>query len=158
METRQKVKDPVFGYPKWIRGDQLPTQLDVGQHFLFRKGNQRNAPNKEALHRTAEDLQQIWIMACVPTIEQDSIKRKVERLVQKVGKSKAKKGPKVSSDELLGLFDMCSCKCEEGCCSCPSDKKTPEKEREFVKDQRSVRKMFIGQEDKEETTRIQQKL
>ncbi len=97
-------------------------------------------------------------MASISTIEQDSIKQKVERLVQKVGKSKAKKGPKVSSDELLGLFDICSCKCEEGCCSCPRDKKIPEKERAFVKDQRSVRKMFIGQEDKEETTRIQQKL
>ena len=53
------------------------------------------------------------------------------------------------------LFEISACKCTNlESCSCDKSRKVLMKERNFLKDQRKERKIFIGKLDQEETTRL----
>ena len=53
------------------------------------------------------------------------------------------------------LFDISACKCTNlESCSCDKNRKVPMKERNFLKDQRNDRSLFIGMLDQEETARL----
>ena len=53
------------------------------------------------------------------------------------------------------LFDKRACKCTIiKSCSCDKSRKVPMKERNFLKDQRNDRSLFIGKLDQEETARL----
>lgn len=53
------------------------------------------------------------------------------------------------------LFDISSCKCKDfSKCDCPKDKKIPVNEQSFISDQRTTRKMIIGNVDTATTKRM----
>ena len=53
------------------------------------------------------------------------------------------------------LFDISACKCTNlESCSCDKSRKVPMKERNFLKDQRNDRSLFIGKLDQDETARL----
>ena len=53
------------------------------------------------------------------------------------------------------FFDISACKCTNWeSCSCDKSRKVPMKERNFLKDQRNERLLFIGKLDQEETARL----
>ena len=63
--------------------------------------------------------------------------------------STVKKGRKKKNMDVLDqLFDICTCKhLTREVCDCPALKKVPEREYDFLMDQRSERKMFISKKD-----------
>jgi hypothetical protein len=62
------------------------------------------------------------------------------------------------SDAQQTLFDIASCKCVDSVsCKCAKEKKVPAEERQFLKDQRTVRKMMIGCIDGRKTKALQLK-
>ena len=63
--------------------------------------------------------------------------------------SAVKKGRKKKNMDVLDqLFDICTCKhLTREVCDCPASKKVPEREYDFLMDQRSERKMFISKKD-----------
>ena len=46
------------------------------------------------------------------------------------------------------LFDICSCKCAFEACNCDKTRRVPSEEKDFLKDQRSMRLMYISSVDK----------
>lgn len=52
------------------------------------------------------------------------------------------------------LFDIASCKCEFSACKCEKSRKVPIQEQKFLLDQRSFRKMTIGNIDRAETKKL----
>lgn len=57
------------------------------------------------------------------------------------------------------LFDIAACKCVNlSACSCEKDKKVPINEREFLIDQRTNRRMFIGNVDISATKQLQKQM
>ena len=54
------------------------------------------------------------------------------------------------------MFDIATCKCS-GECNCPKYRKVPAAECAFLADQRSERKMMIGNIDLKETCRLQKR-
>ena len=60
---------------------------------------------------------------------------------------------------ISGLFDISACKCTDfTSCACPKEKKVPIKERLFIVDQRSERKMYIRQIDQQVTKQLEKSL
>lgn len=60
-----------------------------------------------------------------------------------------------SMDCINKLFDIASCKCRDTSkCKCEKTKKNPIKERAFLEDQRSLRKMYIGDVNISETKKL----
>ena len=57
------------------------------------------------------------------------------------------------------LFDISTCKCTNfATCACSREKKVPAQEQQFLCDQRTVRKMYIGSIDKRTTKRNEKTL
>ena len=60
---------------------------------------------------------------------------------------------------ISGLFDISACKCTDlTSCACPKEKKVPIKERLFIVDQRSERKMYIGRIGQQVTMQLEKSL
>ena len=82
----------------------------------------------------------------------DSILQNLRNILKKKGTSKLSA---ISAANGLTLFDIviAACHCDQfDDCACPRQLKVPVLEREFLKDQRSARKMFIGSVDKSVTS------
>lgn len=162
--TRSQDRHSVFGHPKALDQDRLPLAEDVFRAYRFHQTANSSGNINDLVKLVATEVRDLYVKASLPTIELDSVVKKVKRLVQKINelsKYSEKKRSSVSYQEnitkLSTLFDICTCKCvdngilERENCMCPLDQKIPKLEWEFWIDQKSLRRMVIGKLDTEVT-------
>ena len=168
MQKRDKMSlrdlgKALYGEPaRDLPKKQLPLYKDVGLQLLQLEKLQ-SLSRSEAVAKTAEEIKRIFNTASIPTISLKSIRTKIMKLLimkraheqaevldkrtgklRDQGKFRKKKGnnkiPMKLSDVINKLFDVSS--------------GVPELEKEFYVDQCTDRKMYIGDVDKVETTRL----
>lgn len=158
--TLRDLGNTVYGAPaRQMRAVQLPLWRDVGLHLSDLELN-CGMKRKEAVRRTAAEVANIYQAASIPTVRQDMIERKVDRLVKLKrekekaidvdkrtgkprgqGKFRRKKVNKMTKEHIEDVLDkLFEVKSE-----------VPELEKDFYEDQKSERKLFIGTVDQEET-------
>ena len=78
-QARDAVKCPIFGAPKLLPENQLPTYLDVMKPFLYErpilKVERKNAklPLREIAAEVAQKVEAIWRKGSVPTVSHTQI-------------------------------------------------------------------------------------
>lgn len=165
--TRSNSNHSVFGDPKELCQNVIPLGVDVFKAYMHHQRKKDNNTVKETCRLVAQQVMDIYIKASIPTIEFDSIVRRVQRLIDKGSELRKYPESKRTSDAYQGnvsrfyeLFDVCSCKCyDEGIrnrnsCTCPRENKIPALEWPFWIDQKSDRKMVIGSIDISESRKI----
>ena len=183
INTRKKTCHFKLGHPSLLSPSCLPLEVDVYNAIVqsrldLQATSSSNKPiqNKEIYLKVLEDLKHIWIdKGNLPVISDRTILEKIEKVHIK-GKSllkipnerrlkmlesdpsKVNKNKSHEIDMLHKLFDICSCKCEtRDSCSCPGTRKVSLREWEFLVDQKTDRKMQIGNIDKQVTDQWQKK-
>ena len=174
--TRRQTDDPIIGQPSDFSTNVLPTSEDVLKYFEWtrKKVKEENTahPKKTKIAViVSAAIEEIWKTASIPTRHLQSIEGKVLRLVGKLERLKKSNNSKKNAkhfqrnvrafrtEVLCKLFDVCFCQCpEDQPCSCPADMKVPAKEKPFLKDQRTVRKMVIREVDTRETEKIKKRI
>jgi len=150
VKTRSTTSHSVFGAPlSELSFSQLPTHDTVARHFLFLKDS-RYKSNKEIAPILCKKLIAIWDKANIPTQSSRAVTRKIIRLMESGSKQSKNKKTKMA---LSSIFDICSCICSQ-LDRCKCRKPVPSRERHFLCDQRSERKLFIGNVDKKVTMQL----
>lgn len=153
----------VFGeVARPLPSTQLPTSKDIGLQMLQYEQFE-GLTHEEAVEKTAKEVEKIYSRASIPTIANQSIRRKIRKLMQlkrekemvavvdqRTGKVKdqglkrrKKKNNKVKEklqDIKENIFEVKT--------------EVPELEKVFYEDQCEDRKMFIGEVDEEETENL----
>lgn len=173
--SRAQTNCEVFGAPLEHRELTLPTYYDVMKHYLFVQHDMKNKNNgKEPSYKDISDnviscIESVWKKASIPVVStrriQDMIKkyhekyRKIIKLLSAKGSAnKLEKVKTFRDDAKRKLFDICLCKCTElKRCNCSLSNKVPKEEQEFLLDQRTTRKMFIGSVNRALTIKTMQK-
>ena len=78
--TRSKIFHPVFGYPGPIPENQLPTKLDLYNHYLLRNENSKSTRDDIAKELT-EVIVRIYEKSSIPTISKIKIKQYINSCV-----------------------------------------------------------------------------
>lgn len=171
LKTRSSTESPIFGPPRELLHNVLPTYEEIVQALLHRRyeliqEGVKNPLVNDIVTYVAEQVEKIWKKASIPTCHHYRIIARVKDYYQKyLTRLKPLKGRKgtESYEELLDqfkrnamkLFDISSCKCVDfSKCQCEKGKKVPKREQEFLTDQRSTRKMIIGTVDETVTKKI----
>lgn len=162
------MEHSVFGIPQPLPTAQLPTSADVfrAYDYCLKFGSTTSLHKRSSV--VAEQVQLIYSSASIPTIEFDSIVKRIERLLDKVkelGKYATSKKSSMTYhaaiENFQRVFDVCTCSCfEKGVrkrleCTCPLQHKISPLEWDFWIDQKTERRMFIGNVDKQATTMMQ---
>ena len=174
--TRSANRCPVFGLPQNLTEMNLPTYRDVMKHYTYvrlehsNKMNSKEQPSvTEVATIVAKKLEAIWQKAFIPTVFRTRIVQQVKNyhdkhrnLLKPYRTRKNNVNYKVRiakfQHEAESLFDICACKCkEEAVCNCPTELKVPKDEKAFLVDQRSSRKMIIGNIDRKKTAQLQKR-
>ena len=167
-ETRSSEKYLVSAK---LRESVLPTNKEVLQHYSFKRSFLQQADAKfiskaptfqDVTYDVAADATNLWTKTSLPTLSKSRILVKLRDIVQKFNatgtkKRSSKSGKKnLREDWISELFDISPCKCNANpsvlfwngkyTCKCPFQQRIPEKEFEFLKDQRSNRRMIITAE------------
>jgi len=115
VRTRQSVSHAVFGSPAPLPTNVLPTNGDVGRYFLYCK-ERSNAGNESVFKAVTTEIIRLWQTASIPTIQQQSVHKRVSQLINKgsqLCRSKSSKNKLTnSSSALRKLFDVCFCLCK----------------------------------------------
>lgn len=150
-----------------LKENRLPTKTDVLQSIILLKSEKFKINLKSIFVSTANSIEKIWQKTCIPIITTKRIIVKIEDLyssyesVLKFG-SATKFTIKIAEfkkkcDETL--FEISKCKCDDiFLCKCPWEAKVPLKEKNFLLDQRTERKMVFGNVDKKMTENFERKL
>ena len=153
MVTRKAASHVVFGHPlQELPTNELPTCLQIARHFLFLKDH-KSSSNKDVIPQLSQALVDLWIRAGIPPQPLKNVKTKLMRLMDE-GSKASKHGiiaerSKKFLDSLNELFDIAACQCKDLlACNCAKELKIPARERDFLVDQRTVRRMQIGKVDK----------
>ena len=115
--------------------------------------------------RVAQKVIEIWCKASLPYKSEKRIFSMIDALhnvlteLRKVpAKHKKsdihKRNTKSFVEKTKLLFDIGYCKCETQC-SCPPNQRVPKEEMRFFRDQKTLRKMFIGGVDKKKNRRVE---
>ena len=173
--TRQQTVCPIFGHLTELNERVLPTEGDIMKFYLFLrneklKESQRDPRVSELSDLIAVHLENLWLKASIPFLSRQQIVAKIEQVHDKYRnilkpfksrqneekyKQKLQEYCKAACNRLL---DISACKCLNFLkCSCPKEKKVPIEEREFLCDQRTVRRMAIGDLDKQKTKELQKR-
>lgn len=171
--TRSSLSEqsPLFDNICDLKGSQLPTYQDIIKCFLWqqwqlKKESKENVPKSKISEFIGMKVINIYNSASIPTISIQQINAKIVEYYEKYRKLlkpyKSRKSvpsylAKLNSfvEHSNSLFEFCACKCVDfDNCSCTKDKKIPVLERNFIIDQRNERKMFLGNIDKIETSKI----
>lgn len=166
--TRSKSRHSVFGHPKELSKSVLPTCEDICRAYCHYQQSEECKSISDIPKAVAAEVNEIYARASIPTIEFDSIVKKVKRLVEKGYDLRkypeSKRSSKTYQESLSGfikLFDICSCKCfdngirDRKDCTCPLASKIPPIEWDFWIDQKTSRKMIIGKLDPMVTSKLQ---
>ena len=146
----------------------LPTNEEVLKHYYFKRSFLQQTSAKfitkcpefnDLKYEAVTDVVTLWIKSSLLTLLISRIQTKLLDIVKKLraAKRRAIKNKPQSFMELClsELFDISSCKCKKSvnpevkfwngkfACICPYEKRIPEKELEFLEDQRSVRRMIL---------------
>lgn len=160
--TRSASSNSVFGSPLTeLPLTELPTRLQVGRYFLSLKDNKYNS-NKSIVPQVSETLIDLWTRAGIPSQPLKNVKLKVSRLMDEaaLASKHGKEAEKTINfmETLHQLFDIAACQCEDlGACKCDRDMKVPQRERQFLMDQRTTREMQIGGIDRMVTAVMKRK-
>lgn len=163
QRTRSSSSHSVFGSPlQELPTNELPTRLQVGRHFLFLKEN-KFCSNKYIAPDLAQILINIWNRASIPPQSLKNVKTKLLRFMQEASEAcrhgKEAERTKEFEDSWDNLFDIAGCQCKDfAACQCVKEVKVPPRERDFLTDQRTVRRMQIGTVDKPITAMINRRL
>ena len=129
-----------------MKNNVLPTFIDIGKHY-----NYILTKKKQSIKEVGDEICKIWNSASLPFISRLNVHQKVRRYIEVI-ENLCKYINKTTFDMKLAehiqkydiLFDICSCKCiNMDNCKCAKDSKVPTKERDFIIDQRSNRRMVI---------------
>uniref|UniRef100_UPI00358F8643 uncharacterized protein n=1 Tax=Myxine glutinosa TaxID=7769 RepID=UPI00358F8643 len=173
--TRDQVTCVIFGAPRNIQTNVLPTYADVMKGYLQSRQQLRTENGKypsfgDISHKLCYEIQEVWVTASLPTVSHAQAIEKLRSFHDKYNSIlKVYKGRKDQAtykqrltdflDKSNNLFDLSKCKCSDmvSNCNCLKEHKVPQKEREFLQDQRGPRNMVIGGIDQEETSRLKRK-
>ena len=166
--TRSKSRHSVFGFPKELAKNVLPTCEDIFMAYCFNQQKELYQTVNDIAKTVTTEVIEIYNTASIPTIAFDSTVKKVKRLIEKgndLRKYPESKRTSTTYQEALSsfssLFDICPCKCvdagvvERKDCNCPVDCKIPVIEWNFWVDQKTTRKMVIGKIDPVVTGKLQ---
>lgn len=168
--TRGATEHTFLGQPAVLSANQLPTSADVYRLYNYYLQNEQYSSLHHRATAVAQDIVSIYVKASIPSIDVKSVGNRVKKLIQKVQDLAKYPTSKRTSETFQGslklldtVFDICTCKCvdsgmqERSKCTCPLSCKIPEAEWGFWLDQKTVRRMYIGKEDKQETERLRKK-
>ena len=160
--TRQSSGHSIFSGPlSELPLTELPTRIQVAQYFLFMKES-KYANNKDVIPELAQTIIHRWNRAGIPKQSLKNVKTKLSRLMEE-GSRSSKQGKDTEKtrkfeDSLNSLFDIAGCQCEDmSKCTCDKEMKVPQRERDFLTDQRSTRLMQIAGVDKKVTAMMARK-
>ncbi|CAK8680277.1 unnamed protein product [Clavelina lepadiformis] len=130
----------------------------------------RKAPVfNDVKEKVVQDVADLWMKASLPIASLIRIETKLKELIKKFNltRKRAKKIKKCNifnENRLTNLFNICKCKCsmEENpslknkklACSCDFEDRIPSKEIDFLKDQRTTRKMIMSSVDQTHLTSV----
>lgn len=176
ISTWNKFKCPIFGSPKDLSQINLPTYEDMLRCCFFERLNLApKTGNKEPSFSTiaenvASKIESVWAKAstAIPIVTHTRILQMIHTYHAKytffkksykrdyTSKAFQTKIKTFREEACKKLFDIAVCKCisfED--CTCERSKKLPQKEHNFLKDQRTTRILYIGSLDINETKRLQ---
>ena len=160
--TRKVASHVIFGYPlQDLPTTELPTRLQIGRHVLFLKEH-KSSSNKDIIPQLSQNVIDLWIRAGIPPQPLKNVKVKMTRLMEE-GSKASKHGASVEKSRqfmegLNKLFDIAACQCNDIlACDCTKEQKIPARERDFLADQRTVRRMQIGGVDKAVTKMLKKR-
>lgn len=163
-KTRFSASHSVFGNPlSEFPTSELPTRMQVGKHIVFLKES-KFSNNKELISHLAQTIIDLWHRAGIPPQPTKTVKTKLQRFLQEGSEvsKRAKRSDRRTrkfKDSLHSLFDISACQCKDiDACRCAKDMKVPAREREFLLDQRTLRKMQIGAIDKPVTAMMKRRM
>lgn len=162
LKTRSASSHSVFGSPlSELPLTELPTRLQVGRYFLSLKDS-KYTNNKNIVPQVSQTLIDLWTRAGIPTQPLKNVKLKVSRLIDETAQASKQGKEAVKTvnfmETLHQLFDIAACQCQDlGACKCDKDMKVPQRERQFLMDQRTTRKMQIGTIDRKVTATMKRK-
>ncbi|KAE8739114.1 hypothetical protein FOCC_FOCC015390 [Frankliniella occidentalis] len=169
VKLRRLGRAPVLDLPLTdFSGTQLPSHGDVLVCYVWVRevmkrdaGTNKDPARSEVMKTVVEKVTAIWKKANLPVVTPFRIERMLSENVdemkylnkyppKKRGKAyQARKQVFLAKSKLL--FDICTCKCD-GYCTCLTSKEKPGKstklvsgERPFLVDQRTTRKLKIGE-------------
>src|SRR6266496_4214024 len=166
---------PIFGALSAICPTMLPTYRSLMKDYLFVRHTMRNDGRQkepsvfEIVGHVAFDVEKIWIKASVPVLSQQRVRDLVKtyydqyRNLMKPYKERKTNKQYMERVSLFQqnsnkLFDIAACKCLDfSACHCHKDNKVPLQERKFLIDQRTDRRMMIGNVDRRMTQQILKK-
>ena len=135
-----------------LKGNSLPTSLEVIQCVLFEKSQSAKCSWSLAINSAASKIEAIWQQTSIPIIRLRSIALKIESLIT-IYKHFRKSSQRPSFEEKildfkkensLKLFVLSLCQCPDlNSSKCPRKNKVPGNFKEFLMDQRNRRKMFL---------------
>ena len=159
VKTRRHSKCLIFDDPCELDDSQLPSYGAVMKYYPFvndmKNDTGRDLPIFYIAKEVAKKVQAIYNKASIPCVTKKRIIAKIIEYHKKYqGLLKSNRSRKNSAafqikmdnfkNESNKLFDFASCKCKViEKCKCAKELISP-LEREFMKDQRTDRKMFIG--------------
>ena len=165
--TRSETRHSVFGDPKELPVNVLPLAMDVLQCYRYHQIANVGVSGNDLFKIVTKQVRDVYTRASIPTMEYESILKKVKRLVQKANDLQKYSVSKKSSttytetvQKFATLFDVCTCRCVDSGiinrdrCNCPLDQKIPSVEWDFWVDQKTSRHMIIGNLDKKVTSKF----
>ena len=169
--TRKSTNCVIFGQPKVLSSPTLPSYEDVIRACQFERISLLEISRKEPAFSTicqlvATSVIKNWKSASIPTVSLRRVKDMINNYHQMFKKFlynyKARANTLLSQTKLSDfrsqnkmLFDIAACKCLGfSACSCVTAKKVPRKERGFLLDQRTIKKMIISVVDRHESLRL----
>lgn len=161
ISRRVLKKCPIFGNVSCsIPLHMLPSEAYVIKDVVRIKMETSNGTSHQlAFMEVAGSVTRIWKQAFLPVIDEDSVSRKIRTLFAKYRKlmksstskyfESMKSSFKNKHEKLL--FDICRCKCDDiYACKCPYQHKVPNREKHFLIDQRTSRKLRFANINVEE--------
>ena len=153
---------PLLGNSEDLKTNVLPTKEMLLKYYLHLKAESGVQKPKGLHYSVTESVLEIWRTSSIPTVSKPQVQKLVNKLLESYASLKKDYARKESNafklkfekfkGDIKQLFDISSCKCINVCCECPKERKVPLKERDFLTDQRTDRKMVIGPVDRATTS------
>lgn len=170
-KTRKASRCCIFGNIEELKGNMLPTYKDVMKFYNFvryqlkiKMDTQKEPAISDVAEIVAVRIETIWHKASIATVSHKRIIQLIRAYHSKCKHLiKSWKRLPVDKKEVFQtnsnkLFDVSSCKCKEFLqCNCPKKTKVPKEEQSFLADQRTDRKMVIGNIDVSETKKLEKR-
>jgi hypothetical protein len=174
--TREKAACVIFGAPRKIPTNVLPTYADVMKAYINTRQQLTTKNNKypsfaEVSKKVCGDVELVWEKASLPTVTcgrvietlrpyNEKYKKILKQYKARKDNNNYKKHLEQFREDADKLFNISKCKCVDFVMNCKCEKadKVPLNEKKFLEDQRGARKMIIGNIDLVETSKLHKKI